>query len=145
MKAQSSVEYLMILAVTLVIIIPVSYLFISFTSQSNDLIAYAQITEIGRSIVDNAESIYYSGEHSRLLIDVNIPEKIEEIYILSNKELIFNYTSEMGSTELIYFSDINITSDSCSGNRCDITGLEDSGLKKVKIESQGHEVLVIKS
>ena len=45
-------------------------------------------------------------------------------------------TTSFGVSEIVFFSSANLTTNgSCSANVCNIPGLANSGLKKVKIES----------
>ncbi len=148
MKAQSALEYLMVVALTLMIIVPTTYLFYSYSKQSTDQLIYPQINGIGREIISTAESVYYSGEHSRIVMDINMPEKVNDVYILDERELVFEIEGESGNNEMVFFSDVNITSDSdsCTTVKCYVN-ISSSGIKKVKIESinQGREVLINKT
>jgi len=148
-KAQSALEYLMVIALVLGIIVPVTYLFFNYTSGSNIEIVDAQVNRIGRNIIDTAESVYYSGEGSKIVLEINMPENVMAVSIMKNRELVFNIITELGETEIVFFSsvDIPITSDdllaACVDNgNCDLSSLAGSGLKKVKIESDGTKVLI---
>ncbi len=66
MKAQSAMEYLMIIAIVFVIIVPTVYLFYSYSKQSMDQSVYSQVGEIGKGIINNAKSVYYSGSIQKL-------------------------------------------------------------------------------
>jgi len=83
-KAQSAIEYLMIIALTLAIIVPTTYLFFRYTSESNVEITYSQINQIGRQILNTAETGYFSGKSSKIILEVNMPEGIDDIYVLAN-------------------------------------------------------------
>jgi hypothetical protein len=141
-KAQSALEYLMVIALVLGIIVPTTYLLFRYTSESNIQILDSQTTKIGRSIIDTAKSVYFSGEGAKMTLEINMPEGVDKVYILSNRELVFNLTTEIGETEIVFFSSvyINITSDdtsaecTTSGN-CDLSSIAGFGLKKVKIQS----------
>jgi len=148
-KAQSALEYLMIVALTMGIIIPAVYLFFQYSSESSAKIINAQINQIGRNIIDTAETVYFSGKGSKIALDLNMPENVIDIYILANRELIFNINSEIGETEVVFFSSANIpiTSDDSSndcvnGIKCALSGIAGSGLKKIKIENGGSGVVV---
>ena len=146
MKAQSALEYLMIVAITLMIILPSTYLFYTYSKQLTDEAIYPQINEIGLGIINNAHSVYFSGEYSKIVMDVNMPKKVNDIYILYNRELIFNVESDIGSSDIVFFSNINITSSSCSNDICSLSELTLSGLKKIKMESinEGKQVIITK-
>lgn len=126
----------MIVALTFAIIVPTTYLFYSYSKESGEEIVDAQITKIGKSIVDAAESIFYSGQGSKTVLELNIPDSIDGASIIDGKELVFNMTTNIGVSEIVFFSSINITtiSSNCNANICSIPELASSGLKKVKLE-----------
>lgn len=135
MKAQYALEYLMIIAITLMVILPATYLFSTYSRESLSEITDPQVREIGRNIIGNSESVYFSGESSKMVMDVRMPPQVSDIYILYNRELVFKTYSEVGDNELVFFSDVNITSDDCVAERCSLSALSESGVKKIKIES----------
>src|SRR3989338_2662318 len=136
-KAQSSLEYLLVVALTFVIIVPTTYLFYNYSKESSQEITDAQITKLGRSIVDSAESIFYSGQGSKTVLELNIPDSVYSALIIDGRELVFNVTTTFGVSEIVFFSSVNITtlSQNCNANVCRIPELGNSGLKKVKIEA----------
>lgn len=143
-KGQSSLEYLLIVALTFAIIIPTTYLFYNYSRESTQEISDAQLTKLGRSIVDTAESIFYSGQGSKTILELNMPENVESAYIIDGKELIFNTTTEFGTSELVFFSSVNITTPSgCSLNVCMISNLATSGFKKVKLSASSKDSVTI--
>ncbi len=136
-RAQSSLEYLLVVALTFAIIVPTSYLFYNYSKESSEEITDAQITKIGRSIIDSAETIFYSGQGSKTVLELNVPDKIESALIIDGRELVFNLTTDFGTSEIVFFSSVNITtlSSNCIANVCTVPELASSGLKKVKIEA----------
>src|SRR3989338_4687878 len=128
-NAQSALEYLMIIGLTFGIIIPTIYLFYSYTRESNIQIVDSQINSIGRNIVNMAESIYYSGEHSKTIMEFNMPENVNRILIISERELFFDVTTEFGNTDIVFFSDVNITADLiyCVNEVCDLSHIASQG------------------
>ena len=144
-NSQSALEYLMIIAITFAIIVPTIYLFFTYTRESNIKVVDSQIQSIGRSIINTAESIYYSGEHSKTILEFNMPDSVVDIKILSNRELVFIITTEFGDTDTVFFSSINITSDSCvSLDECSLSPIASEGFQRVKIESiaDGTQVII---
>ena len=137
-KAQSALEYLMIIALVLGIIVPVTYLFFKYSSESNAEIVDSQIIKIGRNIIDTAEIVYFSGEGAKIVVELNMPEGVDDIYILSNRELVFEVTTEIGETESVFFSSVDIL----IAEDGDLTEIAGFGLKKIKIESEGTQVLI---
>lgn len=135
-KAQSSLEYLLVVALTFAIIVPTTYLFYNYSKESSQEINDAQVTKLGRSIVDAAESIFYSGQGSKTTIELIIPDSIQSVVIIDGREIVFNMTTSFGVSEIVFFSSVNLTANgSCNANVCNVPGLSSSGLKKVKIEA----------
>src|SRR3989344_2055999 len=106
MKAQSSMEYLLIIALTLGILVPTTYLFFSYSSEYNTEITDSQAVRLGRDIISTAESVYFSGEGSRIIMEANMPEDVTGISILGNRELVFNISSPFGPNEAVFFSSV---------------------------------------
>jgi len=105
-----------------------------------------QISSIGRNIVNTAESIYYSGENSKTVLEFNMPEGVNNVLIISNKEVVFNVTTDFGYMDIVFFSDVNITSNSCSGNICSLSPVATQGFQKLRVRSisNGKQVLIEK-
>jgi len=135
-SSQSSLEYLLVVALTFVIILPATYLFYSYSKESSYEITDSQITKIGRTIVDAAESIFYSGQGSKTVLELNIPDNVDSAQIIDGRELVFNITTNFGISETVFFSSVNLTTINlnCNINICKLPGLSSSGIKKVKLE-----------
>ena len=136
-KAQSSLEYMLIIAVTFAMVVPTTYIFYNYSKESTDELVDAQIEKIGRSLVDTAESIYYGGVGSKTIIDIIVPGSIASAQIIDGRELVFNVTTNYGTSEVVFFSKANLTTkiSNCANNGCSLPGLVFPGSKKVKIES----------
>ena len=135
--SQSSLEYLLVVALTFAIIVPTTYLFYNYSKESSQEITDAQITKLGRSIVDAAETIFYSGQGSKTTLELNVPNNIDSAVIIDGKELVFNVTNNLGTSEIVFFSSVNITtiSSNCNANICTLPELASPGVKKVKVEA----------
>ena len=135
-SGQSSLEYLMVVAITFVIILPATYLFYSYSKESSYEINDAQATKLGRTIVDAAESIFYSGKGSKAVLELNVPDNVDSASIIDGREVVFNITTSFGTSEIVFFSSVNLTTpgSGCNANICNISGLASPGLKKVKLE-----------
>ncbi len=137
LSGQSSLEYVMIVALTFLVIVPTTYLFYSYSKESSQEISDAQVTKLGRGIIDASESIFYSGQGSKTVLDLNVPDRVESAKIIDGKELIFSVSTSFGFTDIVFFSSVNITgaSANCVSNVCQLPELGNSGFKKVKIEA----------
>ena len=137
LKSQSSLEYLLIVALTFAIIVPTTYLFYNYSKESNQEISDSQITKLGRSIIDSAESIFYSGQGSKTVLELNVPDNVKAVQIIDGREMVFNASTSFGTSEIVFFSKVNITAigSNCANNICNIPDLANSGLKNVKVEA----------
>ena len=126
----------MIIALTFAIIVQTTYLFFNYSRESTQEIVDAQVTKLGRNIVDAAETIFYSGEGSRTLLELTVPEGVTDILIIDGKELVFNVTTPLGASEIVFFSRVNMTTSgaNCALNVCKIPELAQQGFKKLKLE-----------
>src|SRR3989338_5765913 len=84
--SQSSLEYLLVVALTLAIIVPTTYLFYNYSKESSQEITDSRITNLGRSIVDTAESIFYSGQGSKATVELDVPDNIASIILIDGRE-----------------------------------------------------------
>lgn len=136
-KSQSSLEYLLVVALTFIIIIPATYIFFTYSRESGNEIVDVQIIKLGTSVIDSAEFIFSSGHGSKTVLDLNVPEGIGNVYIIDGRELIFNMTTSIAPSEVVFFSPVNITTDpsNCDRSFCRLDLFADTGLKKVKIEA----------
>lgn len=108
-KSQSSIEYMVIVAFGLFVLIPVIIMFYTYSESASSDVSLIRLNNIGTTIINNAESIYYLGEPSRVTIKVNFPNGVEGITTKSIEqvhELIFNVT---GASELAFSSNVNIS------------------------------------
>ncbi|MBI4451857.1 hypothetical protein HY637_00370 [Candidatus Woesearchaeota archaeon] len=135
--AQSSLEYLMIVALTFAIIIPTTYLFFQYSKESGQELIDAQVTKLGRSIVDSAETMFYSGEGSRTILELNVPDGVTDVLVIDGREIVFNITTSFGTSEIVFFSRVNITTlgANCNAKVCRIPELGQEGFKNLKLES----------
>ena len=145
--SQSSLEYLLVVAMTFIIIVPTAYLFYAYSKESSEEITDAQIIKLGRSIVDAAESIFYSGQGSKTELELNVPDNIKSALIIDGVELVFKISTSSGFSEIVFFSSVNMTtiSSNCIDNICNLPELASSGLKKVKIEAITKESVIIET
>ena len=145
-KSQSALEYLMIIALTLGIIVPTTYIFFRYSTESNTKILDSQISQIGRSMIDTAETVYFSGQNSKIVLQLNMPESVNAINIIENRELVFNITTDIGENEAVFFSSVNITSSTCQGPICSLAEISGFGIQKIKFQSyNSSQVLISKS
>ena len=142
-KGQPALEYLMVIALVLGIIVPTTYLLFRTTSESNAQIIYSRISQIGNNIIDTAETVLFSGEGAKIVLEANMPKGISNVKILANRELVFEVVTELGTTEQVFFSSTTIpiisddpTNPDCTVNgNCNLSDLAGGGLKRINIQA----------
>jgi hypothetical protein len=136
---QGSFEYILIVAIAMILIVPGVMLFYNYSLKSNEQLMRSQIELIGFDLLDAAEKVYYIGEYSWQSVKITIPDKVTNIYILNNSELVILYDTLSGISEAVFFSDINITP---GGYANSISNSMHPGLNIIKVESRGSYVLI---
>lgn len=141
-KGQSSVEFLMIVAVATALLLPTSYFFFSYAQGSTTQIASAQINTAGIALKQAAEEMHGVGPNSWKTVEIRLPDIVIETGIRNNNELYFTYNTQNGVSQNVYFFDrFNITNDEDCSTQCelDIT----SGINRIRVQSTGVTVLIL--
>ena len=100
MKGQSSLEYIMLLGIILVVTIPLFYYGIS---SSNELIRQNQAEDSVKTIVNTADNVYASGLGTRKIATITIPSGINSASVSENK-FILNLSIFSGNSEFLDIS-----------------------------------------
>ncbi|GIU70214.1 MAG: hypothetical protein KatS3mg002_1450 [Candidatus Woesearchaeota archaeon] len=109
MRGQISTEYLIILGIAIAAILPAGYFFYQYSSSTNDKAIRSQVETIGNEIIVNAESVYGLAEGSLVSLDIKVPDRIKDIYILNRNELVIKYELSSGITESVFFSNVPLS------------------------------------
>jgi hypothetical protein len=141
-KAQSAFEYLIIVGLALTAIVPVSYIMYKHSSEYNFKIMDSRLNEIGRKVVDTAETVYFSGKDSKIVLEINMPKNVKDMYIVAGREIVFKVSTEVGENELVFLSSLSVpimsddSSAKCTdGGNCTLSNIVGFGTEHVKIES----------
>lgn len=89
-KAQAAMEYLMIAGFVMLIMLPLVYLVYNYTQESSADIVNAQITKLGRDMINNAESVYYFSNPSKITLDFNMPRGVLNMSVHQNDQAVSN-------------------------------------------------------
>ncbi len=92
-KAQVAVETLMVLGIIMLLLLPATYLFFNFINTSSQQILNAQLNQVGKTIIGNAEMLYYYGRGASILVEFHVPHQVISIKIEENTELETPYYS----------------------------------------------------
>ncbi len=113
-KAQYSIELLSVAAIALFLIVPIMFLFYSYSQSSIQQVTNDIMSMIGNEIINTCELVYYFGEPSKVTFVIGMPDGIQNVTVRSNgddyNELIFQkYGNELGGgEEFVFFSDVFI-------------------------------------
>ncbi|MDD5086151.1 MAG: hypothetical protein PHV16_00175 [Candidatus Nanoarchaeia archaeon] len=141
-RGQAAVEYLLVGALLVLVILPTIYFFYSYSHSSQEEIKKGQITKVGNDLVDITEQVYYLGYPSKVTVESTMPEGIVGIEVWENNELVFFL--EDGS-QIPFQSNVNITSNrKCTGIcKSNFTSeFYSPGLKRIVIEAKQDYVLI---
>jgi hypothetical protein len=155
-RGQSAFEYILVVGIAMLLIVPGAILFYNYSKRSGDELLRSQVDMAGSDIMDAVEKVYYIGENTWETIKVYFPDNVRWIYIMNDSELVIEYDSNAGISQAIFFSDnINITNPDGPGYRLlgkqyitNITGEPNqAGLRIIKISSMAtttgvHYVLI---
>ena len=75
-RAQASVEFLMVLGLGMVILLPATLLFYQYSQNSNEELKFGQITRLGNDIANQAEKVYYYSDPSKIEIEGIMPSDV---------------------------------------------------------------------
>ncbi len=110
--SQISVEYILVFSLILMIVIPGIFFFRNYATVIGDRITKQRITKIANYMIDNAREQYYFGAPSKIVIDVELPEGIENIGVLQSNGgeyvLIFSVLTSTGTATYFFDSDVPI-------------------------------------
>ena len=106
-RGQISLEYLIVVAFVVFVVILLLGLAIFYTATAQDNVALNQLTNFANKIINSAETVYYAGEPSKLTITAYLPEGIKSSEIISNN-LVFNITTSAGTSRIAFPSTVPI-------------------------------------
>jgi hypothetical protein len=128
-RSQASLEYTMIIAFSLLMIIPIIIIFGNEKENTKTKINVFQVDQIAQKIADTSSKVYYMGAPSQSTIKIKMPYNVENIEII-NKEIIFYLKSQNNIITIIGLSDVNMTG-SVSSN---------PGFKNILIKAKDNNV-----
>ena len=141
---QGSFEYVLVVGIAMILIVPGAMLFYNYSTRSTDELVRSKVDMVGNDILDSVERVYYIGENSWETIEVDVPDGVTWIYVLNNSELVITYSSHVGESEAVFFSDINMTAPYNLDEKFYITdpAYAHAGLNVIKVTSKGKYVLI---
>ncbi|MFW5865593.1 MAG: hypothetical protein ACOCU6_00700 [Nanoarchaeota archaeon] len=140
-KAQSSIEYMFIVGIALMIIIPGTALFFQYSQDSQDNLLHSKVYKIGSELVSTGEMIYSVGENSWQTVEVSMPETIKRMTVYSNTgdgigELIIRY-GHTNPSDAVFFTSNTLLNSTGNSSECETGCLVpiSNGVNRIRIES----------
>ncbi len=134
-KAQVATEYLVIAGLVILIVIPLTFLYIKYTTESDYAITTAKVSSIANEISKLANSAYSYGQDTQLTIELDFPSGLESISF-SEKDIVFKVRNQKGEiVDIVKQAEVSLFT---YGDIIPIT----PGRKKLIVKSLGSSVLV---
>lgn len=151
-KAQAMVEYLMVIAIALLILVPTVIFFSSQTRTVTAEATFAKLDSFGFSLVELIDSMYILGEDSRTTLDINMPQGLQNITVInstsgayaSGNDVVLEVNLAGIDSQLLYVSTYPFFIGNCSDGVKPFPDsfLETDGRKQFTISSCGGSVAV---
>lgn len=143
-RGQSSVEFLVVTGIGLLMLTGVAMVYLSYTRGSSDSVRLQQVNAIGETILQQASRVYGLGSNSWISVDVSMPEGVQDVYTVENNTLVFDVSTSNGIVSQPVFSTIPIFGVNQSGVRWYITNgtVIHSGATRLRITSNGANVTI---
>src|SRR3989344_5131814 len=107
MKSQVAVEYMVIIAIALVIATPIVYYSLT---EANTEVKLNEINSALNDLKNTAETIYTLGPGSKDYIPITLPAGIES-FSISGKEILFKLRIFEGTSDVFIITKANVTGD----------------------------------
>jgi len=139
MRGQMSVEFVIVIAVTLGLVITGLVFFITTIRGESGAVTSQRITDIGRDTISAAKQSYALGTGARQTLEVNLPDNIRRIYVnpSSPTELVIVYETDAGTSEAVFFSSVPLVTNDLVDNN--VTGIT-TGIILLRADSLGPAV-----
>ena len=143
-RGQGSFEYISIVAVALLLIIPSTVLFLNYSQSTGDEVLNSQFNFIGNTLLSKSEEMFVLGRDSWSSVEVNLPNSFQNATIVNSEDLVFTYQSRRGESQAVFFAQrYNLSNDSDATSCSDKCTLDlQRGTNRVLVRSQGDFVSV---
>lgn len=143
-RGQSSLEFLLVTGIGLLLLTGVSFFFLEQNRNTSDTTQLQQATDAGAEILQQALYVFSLGRNSWVTLELALPGDIIAMYTVENDTLVFDVGTQRGVVSQPVFSDIPITGINITGARAhvnNVTGMH-GGATQFRITSQGDIVTI---
>lgn len=139
-RGQVSFEYLMLLGLAMLLVVPSFYLFYIHTQESTEQITTSRMDRVGNELVKQAKTIYYTGRYAKTSIEFDMPTNVRRVNVTNDNELKVTIAIKGENHSLVYFAEIPMKLGNCTHDFSFNDTFYNEGKKTVIIESCGPEV-----
>jgi hypothetical protein len=141
-RGQSAVEYLTIVTLSLLILIPTAFYVLSYANDLQGQTQSRQLGVVGEQIISTVNEVYASEPDSFIRLTVELPETTRNVTIQDNRELVISVQSQLGESDLVFFSEnVNITANGTTCSPACQTGI-DGGSNNIRVENAREDVTI---
>lgn len=122
-KAQSSLEFLMILGIAFAFITILGAIFLNVSTSSKNNLDNEQINKIGIDLLNQIEEIYFRGNGNKITYKANFPQDITNFtinYVYVNSTLNYTYLNITKLKEGTFTSNLFFTSENYIHFECEV-------------------------
>ncbi|HLC47378.1 MAG TPA: DUF4215 domain-containing protein [Candidatus Nanoarchaeia archaeon] len=109
-KSQAATEYILIVGIALMALIPLSIFVYTYIAGANRDITDSRTDRIATDIVSAAEKVYYLGPPSRTTLSLDFPQKVLNADVTEEKDLVFFVGEEGSPREILKSSPVKLWS-----------------------------------
>ncbi len=130
-KGQVSMEYLVIVGIASLIILPLLVLFLMQMNDVTESMTLSQLNKIGDELVSSANEVYYLGEPAQNTLSFYLPGHVDEIYS-QDEMLVMVVSLRASSFSIVKYAAIDL----------DVNISNYPGVHKVKVMAQSNNVSI---
>ena len=108
MKAQAAIEYMMIISIVMVIMIPLLFLVNSYMSQGKDELKVRALEDSVDALAEAADMVYFQGYPAKMTMKFYVPENVIMTNVSNNLIRVRILTSS-GAIDITGFTQANLT------------------------------------
>ena len=132
-RAQSSVEYVLIVGFALMLMTPIILFSVSQIGGHTQKVQGEQLYTLGQTLVDAAQSVHFQGPPAKRTLEIAIPSRTQSINI-TDYAITFFFNTDVGTDTISVVSPVNLTG----------TLPSQAGRHRIEIIAQTDHVLIRK-
>jgi len=135
MKAQVSVETVILIGLATALLLPAMYIFYEFLVKSTRDIQDIHVTRLGESIVENSNKMWAYGNRARTEIKLTFPENILNMSVDNLRVLAISANTAAGTRDYTFLFNHDVNASFTESDW-------QPGIKTIKFETRGDQVFI---